>query len=167
MIYGQGIYAEDEFLEVDVTGEYDIEYYIYRNRVISNEPFTWSLYKRSNLSDQFEEIATDTISSGELKINLNDYGLQFEDNNYLIKIIREMTNTVIVNNSFWYYWRIYTKEPLRVPWYIGTGSVQDTGGGNIGAVPIYQEKKIPNIRIDDIDEKENDIEISILYMNDK
>jgi hypothetical protein len=34
------------------------------------------------------------ISSGILNINFNDYGLQFNDNNFLIRINRLRTNTL-------------------------------------------------------------------------
>lgn len=95
MIYGEGlVYSEDEFIEIDVTGQDDLVYNIYCEDGISTESFLWELYKRSEQSDSFSLVEQGNISSGILNINFNDYGLQFNDNNFLIRINRLRTNTL-------------------------------------------------------------------------
>ena len=154
-LYGEGlIYTEDEIIEVDVTSDNDIIYYIYNDSEIASRNFVWYLYGRDNLSSNFSIISDGTITSGYLSINLNDYGLQFEDKQYLLRVVMEGNNSIVANVTFWYYYRIYIKSPKKTPWYSGAFA----GGGGMGAAPIYKEKPLPVIKIKKFKDEEKNID---------
>ena len=151
-IYSQGIDLQNKLSDIDVL------YHIYRvTNVLSKKKYTWVLYKRTDEDSPFEEVNTDITKTGIIEINFNDYDLQFINNNY---------NLVIYNNGkeissvyFWYYYNIYLQSPREYPWY--TGYIIDRNDGSSDAVIMNNPHKFPKLRITNVDQTKENINVSV------
>lgn len=150
---------------VNVENDNDIIFYIMDDRDITTEHLRWTLYKRSSSSDRYTEVVTRHRKDGEIKINLNQYGLQYQDNQYLLKVYLEKNGFLVGETSFWYYYLKHTRIPKVVPYHADSTYLQYTGGGGIGVAPMYIERPLPSITITNFkDDEENLCNINI-YVN--
>lgn len=150
---------------INVENDNDIIYYVMDNRDITTEHLFWTLYKRPGTSSKYTEVVTRHRKDGNIKINLNDYGLQYEDNQYLLKVYLEKNGFLVGETSFWYYYLVYTRLPIGIPYHAASAYLQYQGGGGMGVSPMYIEKPFPNIIVTNIKEDEESLKTINIYIN--
>jgi len=143
---------------VNVESDNDIIYYIYGDNDITTEELIWTLYKRNSASDNYVVVDNKIIKGGKIKINLHNYGLQYQDNQFLLKVNLKKNNNLVGETVFWYYYLKYTRIPKVIPYHADAAYLQYTGGGGIGVAPIYKERPLPTVFIVNIEEDEKTLE---------
>lgn len=155
---------------VNVESDNDILYYVYDGNNITTEHLRWTLYKRSSISERFTEVDTKLINDGDIKINLHNYGLLYENNQFLLKVWFQKNDFLVGETQFWYYYLKHTRIPKVVPYHADASYLHYQGGGGMGVAPIIKERPFPTITIKKIEDEEDklnqiNIEVNFIDMN--
>jgi len=131
-IYGERIYHECEILSV-LLYDFQLSFHDLDNEELLPN-IHWSLYRRDVLVSEFDPIDENHILvdggntlSGLLKINLQDYDIRLQDDDFYIVAWREDRPETKTNIYLRYFYQNYTDSINDDPYFIGKMYIPKSG----------------------------------------
>lgn len=137
MIYGTFLYGERIYHECDILGAilWDFQLSIHDLDTEDLLPDVhWELYRRDDsisLTDPIDDthiiVDSGTTLTGLLQIDLNDYGIRTQDDDFYLTAWRTDRPEVKTNVYLRYFHENYTDSPNDAPYYIGELYIPKSG----------------------------------------
>jgi len=154
MIYSTGIYGAGETGDVIesssiIEGKDDFIFKIYDNEVrMSLRRYTWEFFVYNT---GWTLLDSGMITNGTLAFNLNDYGIQYEDNKFKVVITNKNTNTIVNYSEFWYSVKTYLTTTDE--YWIEKKIIDWLEGGSGAVIPDNKRNPVVSVKNVTIDDK--------------